>query len=485
MLYHKNEYLEVKTFYDNKLINIELNNSNFNVIFPKEVWNCLDTEIKDFITDNIAFTSTNYLPLLYKKKGIVYNTRNPVFEPYLFMSTMYDLPSSAELDSKSNLDYIRDYFNLDFIFKPGDSRIWSKSFEPKKKAIISFTSGKESLLTLAVCLELGIEPILVNVIEPSNIYEHKHRSKLLEELSQEFGIKYYAIHHDIGLFHHSEYMGLRNTTLGWGTQLLHYFFIYLPFLLKFKAKYLFYGNEFSCNKEIFTTEGFRANYCFDQSSRWTLQMDNMLRLLTRNSARVGSLVGPLNEIAIIRCLHEYYPELGKYQLSCFCDEPIGKVQRWCCNCSKCARTYAFLKAIGVDPKKLGFWTDMFSENHKELYTVFGGEKTYGFDSSGMGREEQELALFLAAEKDPYNKFLKDYMQITPYINSSEGKKRFKKDYSHYFGVQEYEAIPYEIRQEVYDLFSKILEPPLSSFDKIEELPLEITLPNPEDDSNLN
>ena len=103
----------------------------------------------------------------------------------------------------------------------------------------------------------------------------------------------------------------------------------------------------------------------------------------------------------------------------------------------------------------------------------------------MGREEQELALFLAAEKDPSNQFLKDYMQLTPYLNNSNGKNRFKKDYSHYFGVQQYEAIPYEIKQDVYDLYLKILENPISSFDKIEEMPVEITIPNSEDDSTSN
>ncbi|MBM3292414.1 hypothetical protein FJY84_07015, partial [Candidatus Bathyarchaeota archaeon] len=457
MLYPENQYLEVKTSFNNESIDIKLNDSSYNIIFPKEVWFKLDYDIKSFIADHIAFTSTNYLPLLFKKKGIIYDTRNPFFEPQLFMSTMYDLPSSAELDQKTNIDYMRDYYNLDFIFKEGETRIWSKSFEPKKKAIISFTSGKESLLTLAVCLELGIEPILVNVIEPSNIYEHKHRSKLLKELSTEFGVEYYTIHHDIGLFHLSDYMGTRSSTLGWGTQLLHYFFIYLPFILKNKARYLFYGNEFSCDKEIFTAEGFRANYCFDQSSRWTLQMDNMLRTLTNDSSRVASLVGPLNEIAIIRCLHENYPEHGKYQLSCFCDEPSGEFDRWCGACSKCARTYAFLKAIGVNPKKLGFNKDLFTENHKSLYTVFGGEKTYGFDSSGMGKEEQELALFLAAEKDPDNHFLKDYLLKTPYTNDLKGKSRFKRDYDHYFGVQDYEAIPSDIKSIVLNLYENLLK----------------------------
>jgi len=170
--------------------------------------------------------------------------------------------------------------------------VWSRPFKPRDTAIISFTSGKESLLTLALCRELGLEPVLINVTEPSNTHEHKHKIEILRDLNREFGIRYHSVPHEVGLFHDAKWMGARPTSLGWGNQLMYYLFIYLPFIFHHRARYLFYGNEASCDKETLNNEGFRANYCYDQSSHWTIQQDIIMRALTGGSARVGSLVGP-------------------------------------------------------------------------------------------------------------------------------------------------------------------------------------------------
>jgi len=461
MLYEKENYLEVNTSYTDSSIRVKLNGKKYEIKYPEIVWRSLEEPIKELIVDHVAFLSTNYLPLVLGKKGVIYNTRLPMLDCFSFKSMMFDLPSSAVLDGKGTVDYLRHYFNLDFVFNSEESIVWSKSFEPCDAAVISFTAGKESLLTLAVCRELGLEPILVNVVEPSNTYESKHKIEILRNLNREFGIKYYSLPHEEGLFHDAKWMGLEESSLGWGNQLLYYLFLYLPFIFHHRAKYLFYGNEFSCDKEIIDPEGFRTNFCYDQSSHWTRQLDIVMRLLTNGSAKVGSLVGPLNEIAVIKCLHQAFPELAKYQMSCFCDLPEAEEHRWCCNCSKCARNYAFLKAIGVDPEKLGFWSDMFNEECKKFFSIWEGEETYGFDRSGLGKGEQELALFLAYKNKSDNEFLQDFMKRSRYNNrdSDEGEtgEIFKRDYAFYFGIQDYTAIPSELREEVYNIYRSIFE----------------------------
>jgi len=459
MFYEKESYLKVSAKYTNDSIEIRLNGKRYRIEYPENVWRPLEDTIKKSIIDHIAFMSTNYLPLVFKKKGVIYDTRLPMFDSFSFKSMISDLPSGAVLDNKKTVDYIRHYYNLDFVFNSQEPIVWSKGFEPERTAIISFTSGKESLLSLALCRELGLEPILINVVEPSNTYEHKHKAKILRDLNREFGIKYYTIPHEVGLFHDAKHMGIEETSLGWGNQLMYYLFIYLPFIFHHKARYLFYGNEFSCDNEIINPEGFRTNFCYDQSSHWTKQLDIVARLLTGGSLRVGSLVGPLNEIAVMKCLHEGFPEFAKYQMSCFCEDPIAEEYRWCCNCSKCARNYAFIKALGVDPSKIGFWRDMFSKDCLDLFSAFNGDDTFGYDRSGLGREEQELALFLAHENSPDNEFLQGFRRRSKYNNgdcdgSPEGL--FKRDYSLYFGIQSYNAMPEEIRDEVYEIYRRLL-----------------------------
>jgi hypothetical protein len=404
--------------------------------------------------------STNYLPIVLKKKGIFYGTRQPMLESFVFESTVFDIPSSALLDGRSTVETLRQYYNTDFRFGGGETVVWGKKYKPRKRAVISFTSGKESLVTLALCRELGIEPILVNVVEPSNIYEEKHRRKLLEQMAEEFGVEWYMIRHEPGVFHDGRKMGYKPSSLGWGTQLLYYLVLFLPFMVHSGARYVFYGNENSCDKEAPHPEGFRTNYCFDQSTGWTMQMDIAARLLTGGSARVGSLVGPLNEIAVTKVLHDGYPDLAKYQMSCFCEDPPAEEHRWCCACSKCARTNAFIRGLGHDPAGVGFWKDMFTDEHAGFFPALGGTQTFGFDKSGVGREEQELALYMAAKREPDNPFLQKYMETSIYNGVSgeggAGSERFHRDYEFYMTPQPYEAMPAELRRRVYSIYRRIL-----------------------------
>ena len=454
------DYLRVDADFDENGLEIRLGDSTYRVDYPEAVWKTLPDDAKKLIVDHVAFMSTNYLPIVLGKKGIIYSTRQPVLESLAFESMIYDIPSSALLDGRSATDTLRSYYNADFRFEGGETVVWSGEYQPRNRAIISFTSGKESLLTLAVCRELGIEPVLVNVVEPSNIYEEKHRRGLLRGMADELGFEWYMLHHEPGVFHDGKRMGYKPSSLGWGTQLLYYLLLYLPFMIKFDARYIFFGNENSCDKEAPPTEGFRTNYCFDQSSRWTMQMDNAARLLTRDSARVGSLVGPLNEIAVTKVLHDGYPELAKYQMSCFCEDPPAEEHRWCCSCSKCARTYAFIRGQGYDPATVGFWRDMFTEEHTDLFPALGGTKTFGFDKSGLGREEQELSLYMAAQREPDNPFLQRYMKTSMYNGvageGGAGNERFRRDYELYLTPQYYEAMPPELREKVYAIYNRVL-----------------------------
>jgi len=453
MIYEKESYIKVKGKITNDGLEIQFNGKCYRLSYPENIWNPLDERIKKSILDHVAFLATNYFPLVFDKKGIIYDTRVPMLDSFSFQSMIFDMPSSAFLDGKKSADYIQNYYNLDFVFNSEEEpTVWTKKFEPKNVAVVSFTSGKDSLLTFALCRKLGIKPVLINIVEPSNTYESKHKRKILEELHEKFGVDYHIVEHELGIFHDEKQMGFNETSLGWGNQLMYYMFIHLPFIFHYGAKYLFFGNELDCDRELVDGEGFRSNFCYDQSSFWTTQLDIMLRLMTGGSARLGSLVGPLNEIAIIKCLHEGFPELSKYQMSCYCMDPVTENHKWCCNCSKCARNFAFLKALNIEVEQVGFWRDMFREEYKNHFSVFDGKDTTGFDKSGLGREEQEFALFLAAKHFPENKYLRDFRSESKFND----EKTFKEAYDYYFGVHEYSAIPRELRKEVYEILNKIL-----------------------------
>jgi hypothetical protein len=103
---------------------------------------------------------------------------------------------------------------------------------------------------------------------------------------------------------------------------------------------------------------------------------------------------------------------------------------------------------------------MFSDDCMNLFSALDGKDTFGFDSSGLGKEEQELALFLAHERFPDNQFLSDFTERCRYSDhggdGESGLELFKRDYDFYFGPQEYPAIPRELKSRVYEIYSNIL-----------------------------
>jgi len=103
-------------------------------------------------------------------------------------------------------------------------------------------------------------------------------------------------------------------------------------------------------------------------------------------------------------------------------------------------------------REVGFWQDMFQEKLLKNFSVFNGDDTTGFDKSGLGREEQEFSLFLAAKYLPENKELQ-YFRSNSKFNDEE---TFKKAYEFYFGVHEYSAIPAELKKQVYDVLTQLL-----------------------------
>jgi len=103
MIYGKDEYLEVKGEITDNGVEIQLNGKNYRIRYPESVWNPLEGEIKKSILDHVSFLATNYLPLVFNKRGIIYNTRAPIMDSFSFKSMIYDLPSSAFLDGKKTL----------------------------------------------------------------------------------------------------------------------------------------------------------------------------------------------------------------------------------------------------------------------------------------------------------------------------------------------------------------------------------------------
>ena len=372
----------------------------FTIEYPDDIWQKTPPSIQRVLADNLAFANTHFLPLMLKKKSIAYNFPAPLLESFLFKNQLYDMIYCEQADNVPHLSYFKQFYNLEHTFNaskesalPDNKEIGN--FQNKQdSAIIPFTFGKESLLTVALCIELGIKPILVYSQEPSHPYEEVYKLKKLEEFKKEFNIDAYFIKNGSGLFRYGKAFQIKSSTeIGWGSQTTILALMMLPFVYQYQAKYILSGDE-KLNNEFENYQGWNSFSSNDQTSVWTLQKNNMIRLLTKGQCFVKSSLEPLEEIAIFWSLHNKYPEFGKYQFSCSAEYPLYENTAWCHKCYKCARMYLFAEACGISPETIGFKKNLLQR--KVFGHYFGKEKKTG------STQELDFAFYILYKKKKLN-----------------------------------------------------------------------------------
>lgn len=375
-----------------------------------------------------------FLPQMLGKNEIYYETPRPIAETFLFKNGIYDMPCSAIVDQKSSLDYIKKFFNTRYIYK--ENRISvpeNRSLRKKRRptAIIPFSFGKESMLTVSLCEEIGIKPILVNFIEPSNEHEYSHKKKLIKEFEKTMNLKVYTVNYQPGILRYGKLWNL-NTELGWGLQTTEYALMCLPFVEFFNAEYIILGNEQSCNDTFLNKEGiltYKAGY--DQHAEWTTQQGLLASLLLGRKVEVISFMEPLYEIAINKILHNRYPLYGKYQMSCMADTDHAKINRWCQNCVKCGYLYALSCAFNLDTEKMGFTENLFEKKHAHIYDHFFN---YDAQAPAYGSQEELGLAFYLAYKNNHKGYSMEKFQKTLLKRFEEKHREYAKKYMGMHGM---------------------------------------------------
>jgi len=438
-------------------LNILVNGRSFPIVYPKAIWRGYPKPLKNILQDNIAYSSTIFLPQMLQLKQIVYQTGRPLAETYLFQNGIKDMPCCALSDKKSSLKYVKDFFNTQYLFEADQIKTPSLiNFRRLKNrrptAIIPFSFGKESLLTFSLCQELGIRPILVNFIEPSNDYEYLHKKKLIKEFEREMKVKVYTVDYKPGLLRYGKYWGLK-TELGWGLQTTEYALLCLPFAHYFKADYLLLGNEQSCNDWFYDKEGiltYKAGY--DQHHYWTGQQGLLASLILGRKLEVASFMDPLYEIAITKILHHRYPKSGRYQMSCMADNIKAKKNRWCQHCVKCGYIYALMSAFDLDLQSVGFTQNLFDEKHQEIYRHF-----FNYDPKNPAygsQEELGLAFYLAYLRGQRGTSIAKFKKQL-FNKMQKQKKHLSKIY---LGLNTSDVVPVKFRKNLLAIYKAELKP---------------------------
>jgi len=422
--------------------------------FPNRVWSEYPFQMKQILFDNMVFAATIHLPLALNEDEIHYNISPPIFQPHFFQNIIMDLPSCADVDGNKTSDLLRRYMNLKIQFKDNNVKLPLYDGEVyQDSSVVSFSFGKDSLLTYAVADELGLNPSIVYIVEPSLKYEEKHKTALAKRFFQELGVKLNKVAHTTGFLRDCTHLSIEKTELGWGLQSTEYALLLLPFAHKSKASYILFGNEYSCGAYYFDKEGYICYPAYDQTHIWTREINTMTRLMTNNKVRTMSLIEPLNDIAVMAVLNRRYPEVAKYEMSCFTETEAGRNHRWCQSCPVCSKMYLLLTALGVDPKIVGFSKNMLSRENKVFFSLFGGKKIATYASTKLGRDEQLFAFYLAYKRgndsDLVREFSKAFLE--------EAKSREDELYEAFFGLHESTTMPPKILNQVTSIYQEELK----------------------------
>ncbi|MFX0125795.1 MAG: hypothetical protein ACFFAE_19390 [Candidatus Hodarchaeota archaeon] len=451
------KYLKIDSDVIDSGLIIHYQNTYYEIKYPDRIWVKIPPLVKKALQDNLALATTLHLPMVVPGiAGIRFSTARPLLEPYFFQNFIRDIPSCTEVDGTDTDKAVRKFLQLKFeyadpeIVYPGTTPI-----ETEDKAIISASLGKDSLLTYAVAQEIGLNPEMVYIVEQSFTYELKHKTELGRQFKKEFGKELHILKHDTGKLRDYNHLGLPKSEFGWGLQSTEYAIELIPFAYAFKGKYIFFGNEQSCASSYFDEMGnWRVYPCYDQTHIWTTHIDQITKLLTGRSVQTGSLIEPLMDMMVQRILVHRYPEIAKYQMSCFTETEAGRDYKWCQNCFVCAKMYLMCVAGNVDPKNVGFTKNMLELKRKSLFTLFGGETNYTYTNTGLARDEQLFAFYLAVKNGVKAELVEYFHQSRLFLEAKEREDELIKTFCSLYDPI---SLPNELKSNIISIYKEELD----------------------------
>lgn len=436
-------------------LEIEVGRKNYSLTYPSSIWGQFPEVYRQTFADTVTYFLTKHLSLIDSHK-LVYHFPPPITEPFYFRGMVYSLPETTLIDGENTTvsllvrQLYNSQFKTEFIGRPRFARFKNVNRNSWTRTVIPFSFGKDSLLTFALSQELGIKPYPIFFREPRSPYENRHKARLAERFFDEFNI-------DVNFFPVAAgwLRQMRDKYWGWDLLLTQYTLLLIPFIFGIRSRYLFWAHEQSCNETFTNKEGFIVNPVYEQSSTWLLLSNAVAKILGCNAV-FASLIEPIHEIAIMKILHFRYPEIAKYQMSCFSDEEEAKNRRWCGVCTKCARMYIFMMALGIIPKSVGFTQNMLTKNKHHFFAVFPDRKSNldsAFDQSDAARDEQLLAFTLAYRKGVRGELMGEFAKYY----GREGRNREKELRTKYFGIHTTNTLTYELKKPLLRIFEEELK----------------------------
>ena len=442
--------IELKSGITSNGLRLSYGKKNLDLIYPSKIWSSYPMDSKKVLIDNLTYLLTINLPIVSKFRKIIYNTSKPFFEKQFKNMVLNGIPSAVNDYKQHTKEFIERFLTTEIIFK--DDKVKKPIYKEElgDNSIVPLSCGKDSLLTLAVAKEAGLNPVAVYIIDTVSPPENKIKIKHVKKLCKEQKIKLVFLKNSIEKLNDFETWNTMETCLGYMHMITGFCFISLPLLHYFNADKIILGNQKDMDFSFINKENIVTWPAPDQNSRATKEQHKMIQKMTDNKAGVYSIIRPLTNIAITKILHHRYPEFAKYQVSCDCLDACDE-ERWCHNCNKCARLSLFTHGIGKHPRVVGFKKNLLDKKHEKHYALFNGREVDHYELNREARDQQLLAFLMTYKVGVkgylIDKFKKEYL-IEAKQRENELRKKFFKVYP--------ARIPSEIKKKVVSVYKEEL-----------------------------
>ena len=261
----------------------------------------------------------------------------------------------------------------------------------RAKIALLFGGGSESLLALAHLLEKRVSPYIISLGGPSwpgsNPDVNFKKFELDKNIAKEFNLQLLKIRTNFKAIIAEQnwlpYMQKGNNML--------FSVLYLPFFISFVLPI---SDQLSISRIINGNER-------ESTNSFALWSSLLLRDISKG-VQYNSDLHTLSKYEIVSTLHLQYPQIAKYQVSCF----FNFHERWCHKCEKCFRNYIIYKINNIDL------------NNIEM------------DEAKILKNVKSLIWYIADNKNDTN-LAEEWKGIFKYANSESTVKSVKKIYFRY------------------------------------------------------
>lgn len=429
---------------------------HYAVQHPQKVLACFSEKDRQILAENFIYSRLRNLSFL-RAEDLFFNFSQPFLKDFVDWGIKNDLARISDAN-KIATDKLVNGFKLSekrilFNKKSSSQSCLSHWSSNKKKAVLALSFGKDSLLTYGLAREIGLEVLPVFVREMPRVckVEQNLKHKIIDDFVQKEKVELDFLSDNVDEVYYRQKAKRKFKELDNSNGMLAFCLEALPFVKYHQAKYLLFGNEQNLNDPYINDYGVKAFPSFDQTSIYSQKLNKLLKTFTNNSFSIVSLVEGLYNIAEMKILINRYPHLLQYVMSC--DPENNSKEKWCYNCTTCAESFLYTKAMAGNASVIGFNKNFFENKYRYLYPLFHRKSQWFYDKPREIKEGEMLAFLIALKNGEKGdliaafkkKFLKEAL-------AKEGYLRRK-----YFSIHKMPNVPQELQVKLIKIFNQELK----------------------------